>query len=62
MTQEEINKVAQEYAEAMAKLFPELKEKRKYRDKIAQPQNVIHLLLCNYNVIPKDNTLKQEVL
>ena len=31
MTQEEINKVAQEYAEAMAKLFPELKEKRKYR-------------------------------
>lgn len=26
MTQEEINKVAQEYAETMAKLFPELKE------------------------------------
>lgn len=61
MTQEEINKVAQEYAEEMAELFPELKEKRKYRDKIAQAGNVINLLLRNYNVTPKDNTSKQEV-
>lgn len=59
MTQEEINKVAQEYAETMAKLFPELKEKHKYRDKIAQAKNVINLLLCNYNVVPKDNAQKQ---
>lgn len=61
MTQEEINKVAQEYAKAMAKLFPELKEKRKYRDQISQAKNVINILLSNYVVFPKYNYSKQTV-
>lgn len=61
MTQEEINKVAQEYAEAMAKWFPELKEKHKYRNTISQAKNVIYILLSNYVVYPKYNYSKQTV-
>lgn len=56
MDQKEIKKIAQEYADMMADLFPEVKEKRKYRDKLAQAENVIRLLLRNYDVTPKITT------
>lgn len=53
LTPEEIKKIAREYADGLAKWFPELNERNKYRDKVAQAGNVIRLILRDYCIVPK---------
>ena len=59
MTDEDINKIAKEYADWLARWFPEIKERNKYRDKMSQAKNVIRLILRDYAIVPKEFIRKE---
>lgn len=62
MDYNEIKSISQEYAEMMAKYYPEIREKTKFRDKMAQAENIIRLLLQKYDVIPKCGIAKKQTV